>query len=174
MHQHKKRFLLLVIFILLMGTGLAIADQDDHYKKDKDQSITKQIGGVLGWGTVIFGVIAGMLFPLRRYSKLILQRYPSIRDQFRKGLRLLANYHPLTGLLALALSIGHGILMYIHEGELGAREWIGTFAVGLIIIAAIFGYRLYQKKKNLKELRKAHITFILIAAFLAAIHILLS
>ncbi len=160
---------LLIFFILLFASGQVYADKDD----DDRYEVLEDVGEMIGWGIVAMGVAAGSLFPLRRYFYAIVVRMPSIRDKYRKGLRFLAKLHPLIGSISLSLSIVHGLLMYINEGELGGTEWLGIIAVVLLALASSFGIQLSKKKKNFKQVRKYHIMLLLLVAVLAGVHIAL-
>lgn len=170
--QHQIFVLLILLLLLIWSGSNVLADSDDEFEEDE---ILEEVGELFGWGIVVFGVAAGLLFPLRRYSKTLLQRFPSIRDWFRKVLRNLAKLHPFIGLIALSLALVHGIIMFIDEGELGFREWIGVAAFILLAIAGVYGWNLLKKKKkNVREQRKTHIMFIVAVIILATIHIALS
>ena len=63
----------------------------------------------------------------------------------------------LIGIIALALSIFHGVTMYLSEGKLEREGIIGLGAVIFMIVAGILGTVLYKNKK-VKSLQ-SHIRF---------------
>ena len=87
--------------------------------------------------------------------------------------KYLGKYHIYIGILALLLSIGHGLLMYFSEGELESEGIVGLGAVILMIVAGIFGAILYKKKKG-KGLRFFHTMLISITIIVVVFHILIS
>ena len=107
----------------------------------------KEIGKVVGWGTVVAMGAAGVIFPIRRSAKWVITNYPKSKNIFISISKFIGKYHMLIGIMALALSIFHGVTMYLSEGELGGKGIIGLGAVIFMIVAGILGTIFYKTKK---------------------------
>ena len=62
----------------------------------------------------------------------------------------------------LAISIFHGVIMYLSEGELESEGIIGLGAVILMVIAGVLGTLLIKNKKS-KSIRTMHTILIAFA-----------
>lgn len=130
-------------------------------------------GKLLGWGTVIAIGGAGVLMPLRRGSRNLIKKFPNAKDGIISALKLVSKSHVWIGVTALSLSIIHGVLMYLNEGEFGFREIAGTISVGLMAVAAIFGVLLVKNKGN-QQFRSIHFGFLIVAVLIGAVHVLIA
>ena len=79
----------------------------------------------------------------------------------------------LIGIIALALSIFHGVTMYLSEGKLESEGIIGLGAVIFMMVAGILGTVLYKNKK-VKSLRTTHTILIAFALIIGFVHIFIS
>jgi hypothetical protein len=82
----------------------------------------------------------------------------------------LTKKHVLLGLLAIALMVIHGWIMYLAEGELDGEGWLGIIAGSLFVIAIIPGSILI-KNKRVKFARRFHTTTLIIAGLTVLIHV---
>ena len=172
-----------VVFLLVFslnfvtaGGNLVSADDDnegkyENYEGGEEDSPFEEIGKTAGWGTVIAMGAAGLIFPLRRSMKLVTTSLPGAKRLFISISKFFGKYHILIGILALLLSIFHGITMYLNEGELESEGIIGLGAVILMVIAGILGAVLFKNKK-VKTLRTTHSILIAFAILITAVHIL--
>ncbi len=164
----------LAVFMLFFPAWNALADRDDHgSEKSENGELLEEAGELLGVAGAAAGAGAALLFPLKRTSPMLRKKVPSAKRWINTGLKLLLKNHILIGLAALVLTILHGAAMYISEGELGPREWLGVIAITLIAAGAVFGFILNGNKTQ-QLVRTIHITILASAGLLAAIHILLS
>lgn len=133
----------------------------------------KEVGELLGWGAAIAIVTAGLLFPVRRSAKIVLQKVPSAKKIFIAFSKFLGKNHVLIGIFALVLVITHGVSMLVNEWEFEfeALTGIGTFS--FMLIAAMFGIFLIKNKKA-KRMRNIHITLLVFALLIGVVHIFLS
>ena len=77
------------------------------------------------------------------------------------------------GIVALALSLFHGVAMYLSEGALEIEGIIGLGAFILMMIAGVFGTVLFKNKK-VKSLRTTHAVLMAITLLIGFIHIIIS
>ena len=182
--KYLKILLMSFLFIFTLsyvtiGSNLVSADDDfdekyeNHEESDSEEGAFKEIGGMVGWGTVVAMGAAGVIFPIRRSAKWVIKNYPESKNIFISISKFFGKYHILIGIIALALSIFHGVTMYLSEGELEGQGIIGLGAVILMVIAGIVGSVLYKNKK-VKSLRTAHITLTAFALLIGFIHIFIA
>lgn len=182
-----RRFQLLfmaLLIVLSLNYGIFandIANADDFYQENyehhgedhEEDSALEEIGELLGWGAAIAMGVAGLLFPVRKSAKMILTKIPNAKTFFITISRLLGKNHVFIGVLALGLSIAHGISMYVSEGKLESEGLTGVAAVLLMVIASIIGMILMKNKKA-KSARTIHTTLLVFALVIGAFHILIS
>ena len=133
----------------------------------------EEIGEMVGWGTVVAMGAAGILFPIRKSAKWIIKNYPESKNIYISISKFFGKYHLLIGIIALALSIFHGVAMYLSEGRLEGQGIIGLGAFILMVIAGIFGTVLFKNKK-VKSLRTTHTILIAFALLTGFVHIITS
>ena len=160
-----------------------VSAEDDHDEKyenhEGDQKVEgedgafKEIGGVVGWGTVVAMGAAGVIFPIRKSAKWVITNYPKSKNKFIWLSKFIGKYHMLIGIIALALGIVHGVTMYISEGELEGKGILGLGAVIFMIVAGIFGAVL-NKNKKVKSLRTTHTILIVFAIMIVIVHIFIA
>jgi len=183
-----KFFKLLLISLLATFTinfvtiesNTVSADDDfeekyEHHGEEGD-SVTEKyedIGKLVGWSTVIAMGAAGVIFPMRRTSKWAIKNIPELKSIFISISKFFGKYHLFIGIIALALSISHGMIMYISEGELETEGIIGLIAFSFMLIAGVFGTLLFKNKK-MKNLRITHTLLIGFALFIVFVHIIAS
>lgn len=138
-------------------------------KKEKDGPY-EELGETLGWGTVIAMGAAGVIFILRRSMKTVITRFPDAKNIFVSISRFFGKYHIGIGIVALVLSITHGVLMFLNEGRLDKDGIIGLGSVIFMAIASVLGAVL-AKKKKVKSVRLTHTIFIVLAIVIALIHV---
>lgn len=176
-------FALLVMFALnFVPTATNIVSADDDYEKyehyedgeeHEEDGPYEELGETVGWGTVIAMGIAGIIFPLRRSMKTVTTNFPEAKKGFISLTKFFGKFHIPIGIIALGLSIFHGITMYVSEGELESDGVIGLGSVVLMLIAGIIGAVLFKNKKA-KSLRTTHTILIAIAMFIGVVHIFAS
>ncbi|THE13399.1 hypothetical protein E1I69_07220 [Bacillus timonensis] len=168
-------FMVFTLSFLIVGNPTVSADHDfnETYEHDDDEDgIYEDVGKAVGWGTVITLGAAGFIFPIRRSMKWLISHYPKYKKTFISLSKFLGKYHISIGILALAISIIHGITMYGSEGELESDGIIGLAAVLLMIVASLFGFILSKNKKG-KSLRNTHMTLIAFTLLIVFVHIVL-
>jgi hypothetical protein len=144
----------------------------DHRHEGKGKhSPYEKIGETLGWGAIIAMGVAGVIYILRRSTKTVVNKFPDAKDKFISVTRFLGKYHIGIGVIALILSIIHGVLMYLSEGRLDGDGLIGLGSVIFMALASILGSVLYKMKK-VKSLRISHSALIALAFIVALIHII--
>ncbi|WP_066172233.1 hypothetical protein [Bacillus marinisedimentorum] len=164
----------LAVFMLFLPAWNALADGDDHESEENDkEEWLEEAGELLGVAGAAAGVGAALLFPLKRTSPFLRKKVPSAKRWISTGLKLLLKYHIMIGLAALILTVLHGAGMYISEGELGPREWLGAVSIALIAAGSAFGFILNGNKKQ-QLIRTIHMIILGSAGLFAAIHILLA
>ena len=174
--EDMKR-LIILFFILLSCLGSiispAFADDDyEHYEDDNDELI-EEVGEAIGWGSVILGSAAFVLFPLKRSAKTLVKITPTeYKSKLGMVLRFFSKSHVVIGIFALILGICHGLLMYYEEGALSARDLIGVVSIVALFIGAILGTLVWKFRK--RSLLKPHFIVVLISGVTAVIHIILS
>ncbi len=184
MNYLKVFFISFLIFALFYGNiGLksvsADDDENDFYEhheeglEGNENELYEEIGELIGWGTAASLCVAGALFPMRRLTKIIANNFKGHKKPYLFFARLLGKYHILIGITALILSIVHGIVMYLSEGELESEGIIGLGAVLFLFMASAAGLILHKNKKT-KSIRATHITLIAITLFTAVFHIFVS
>ncbi len=175
----KKVILLFGLSILIVITTVApitLADDDDereyigHGRHDEEESPYEELGEVLGWGSVFLALGAGLPYPFRRFLPKLTEKLPIFKSRIISLIRLLTKKHVLLGLLAIALMVIHGWIMYLAEGELDGEGWLGIIAGSLFVIAIIPGSILI-KNKRVKFARKFHTTTLIIAGLTVLIHV---
>lgn len=159
-------------------TGVVVHADDDEYEYEEEHEeegseFAEEGGGVIGWGAIVFAGAAGLLLPARRTAPKLMRKFPEQKKMMVNGLRYLGKFHIMVGLGAVAAASAHGIMMYLYEGELGTREWLGIVAVASMGIAGVVGAVLAKNKRS-KAIRGLHITLLIIAAAFVAVHLLLS
>ncbi len=181
----KKLKMLFISILVIMtinyvttASNLVYADDDfekyhENHEGVKGEDSYEDIGEAVGWGTVITMIIAGLIYPIRRSMKLVITNFPGLKKMYISISRFFGKYHIFIGIIALVLSIIHGIFMYLSDGELESEGIIGLGAVGLIVIASIVGSVLFKNKK-VKSLRTTHTILIVLAFLVGAIHIFVS
>lgn len=140
---------------------------------DNKEGAYKEIGGMVGWGTVMSMGAAGLIFPIRKSAKWILKNYPASKSLFISISKFFGKYHLFIGTAAITLGIFHGVTMYLSEGELETGGVIGLGALILMMIAGVFGAALFKNKK-VKSLRSLHAILIAFAILIVFIHIVTS
>lgn len=163
------------------GSSLVHADDDfegkygdyegDH--EEGDDGPYEDIGKTVGWGSVIAMGTAALIFPLRRSMKKIITNFPGAKNIFISISKFMGKYHIMIGIIALALSIIHGVTMYLSEGELESEGMIGLGSVLLIVIAGTIGAVLFKNKKA-KSLRTTHSVLIALGILIGFVHIIAS
>ncbi len=188
--KHLKMVFIVFLFIFAFnyvtpGINLVSADDDDYeeeYEYQEDESEDgeededgpyEDIGEMVGWGAVIAMGTGALIFPLRRSMKTVITNFPEAKSIFISITKFFGKYHIFIGVIALALSIFHGVAMYLSEGELESEGIIGLGAVILMVIAGILGTALYKNKKS-KSLRTAHTILIVFAILIGIAHIFVS
>lgn len=156
---------------------LADSDHDDdeyktNYENEKEgNEAFEEIGEVTGWGSIVFAVGAGLLFPMRKWLFKILSNTLG-KVQSAKIFKFIRKIHIPIGLISIGIGAAHGVLMYISEDELEIRDWIGMGGIGFMLIAMIFGF--FMMKKKQKTVWTLHVSTLSLAGALIAIHVLLS
>jgi hypothetical protein len=164
------------------GSNQVLADDDDgekyEYYKDgyeggenDDDGPYEDLGKTVGWGTVVAMGAAAVIFPVRRSMKSVITNFPGAKSIFISFSKFLGKYHIFIGVTALALSIVHGVTMYLNEGELESEGLIGLGSVAFMTLAGILGAVLTKKKKS-KSLRTTHTILIAFAIIIGIVHIL--
>lgn len=180
-------FLALVVVgsIAFVTTGSNLVYADDHGEKYEkyqeygehreggkhDDEAYEDVGEALGWGTAIAMGAAGIIFILRRSMKTVITKFPDSKSIFISLSKFFGKNHIWIGVIALVLSIIHGVLMFLSEGELDGDGIIGLGSVIFMAIASAIGAVLVKKKK-LKSLRTTHTIFIGLAVVIGLIHII--
>ncbi|RFB15270.1 hypothetical protein DZB84_12730 [Bacillus sp. HNG] len=168
-------FIVFTLSFLIIGNHPVSADHDfdERYEHhDDEEGKYEDVSKAVGWGTVITLGAAGFIFPIRRSMKWLISNYPKSKKTFISTSKFFGKYHISIGILALALSIIHGITMYVSEGELEGDGIIGLVAVLLMLVASLFGLILSKNKKG-KSLRNTHMTLIALTLFIVFVHIIL-
>lgn len=181
--NYKMIFIgLLFVFALgFVSAGSHLVSADDDFDKkyehheghDKDEKDYEDIGKTVGWGTAAAIGAAGLIFPIRRSTKFMVKNFPDRKKLFISLSKFFGKYHLFIGVIALGLSITHGVVMYLDKGELEGEGMIGLAAVILMAIAGIVGAVLFKNKKA-KTLRTAHTGVIALAILIGLIHIFAS
>lgn len=167
-------FTIVLGYVLLATPLIVSADHDyDGESHEDGNEWLEEIGEAMGWGTVGLAVGAGMLYPVRRFSKRVNKSFPNSKKEMAKFSRSFGKIHMPIGITAVLLSILHGVLMYLDEEALEANEWLGIITSGFFILAAFIGVGLW-KNKRLRFLRKTHIGLLIVATIIAIIHIAVS
>lgn len=146
--------------------------EDDHgeYDEGEENNSLKEIGGMVGWGTVVSMGAAGLIFPMRRSTKSVITRFPSYKQMYLSFTKFIGKYHLFIGIAALALGGLHGVTMFLSEGELEGRGLIGLTAVIFMVLAAIVG-SILAKNKKIRNIRRLHSILILTSIIVVFIHI---
>lgn len=186
----KYMKLLMLTFLLLVGFGavantVVFADDDDdekyeynfegrygehHGGHDEDDGPYEEVGKMLGWGTAAAMGVAGVFFPMRRSMKWTIAQWPSAKSSVISLTKFFGKIHVPLGIIALAISIVHGVTMFISEGELDDDGIIGLASIIFMAIAVIFGATLLKNKKS-KTVRTMHISLIGLALLIGVFHI---
>lgn len=180
-----KKFQLIIIILLTViaiGYGMNASkvvladDHDDYYhdsRHDEDEdSPFEEVGEMAGWGTAILMGSAGLLFPIRKTTKLMINGIPSSKKVMIFLSKLLGKQHVLLGVLALIIASAHGIFMFWDEG-LGVDAFTGIGSILFMLIAAFLGSYLIKNKKA-KAVRKTHIFLLILSSLIAIIHIFIA
>lgn len=158
------------------GSSVVYADDDEreeHYEgpEGRDgEGVFEDVGGNVGWGTVIAMGAAGLILPVRRSMKSVIKKAPGAKTLVLSTAKFLGKYHIFIGILALILVGFHGTLMYLSEGELEGEGILGLGAAILMVTAGILGAFLFRNKKA-KSLRTTHTIIVAIAILIAVVHI---
>lgn len=169
----------LFALVFNVGSHYVFADDDvyeykeDYKEHDEQEGALEEIGETVGWGTAMAMGAAGVIFPLRRSTKMLISSVPYFKDIIVSTSKFLGKYHVLIGSFTLLLGISHGISMLIAEPELELNTVIGIGSIGLMVVAALFGIVLNKNKKS-KNARKSHLFLISISILLGVFHILVS
>ncbi|WP_075980714.1 acetate and sugar kinases/Hsc70/actin family protein [Bacillus massilinigeriensis] len=147
-------------------------DRHGHDDEGKDGNF-EDIGELAGWITIITMGTAGLIFPIRKSTKSVITSFPGAKKTYISISKFLSKYHIYFGIVAMALSIFHGVVMYLNEGELESEGIVGLGAVVLMLIASILGLILYKNKK-VKSLRTTHSTLLGFAILIGLFHIFIS
>lgn len=158
--------------------GFADDDFDErheyHYDDYKhEEEAYEDLGETVGWGTLIAMGAAGLILPIRKSAKWTIRKFPKSKRFYLSSSKYLGKYHLFFGIMAIVLSAGHGVAMYISEGELESEGIIGLVAFLLMIIAAVFGTAIFKNKK-VKSYRTTHTILIVLALFIGLVHLFTS
>ncbi|RID85773.1 hypothetical protein D1970_09570 [Mesobacillus zeae] len=130
--------------------------------------LNASMGEILGWSIIAFAVAAGLLFPLRKWGRPVLRRIVG-KTKAAKAYRNSQKIHIPFGILAVVAAVSHGTIMYIIEGELTGREWVGLTGVIAILLAIVLGAKISQKRDKTKK--QVHMAIFTTAAVLIVTHI---
>jgi len=177
-------FFVAFLFVIPFTFGIyandyVFADDHDeekyyHHSDDNDEeSVFEEIGEVAGWGAVILIGASGVLYPLRRSTKIVLSKIPSAKIHLIAFSKFLGKRHIFIGISALIISIAHGVSMFIDEGELELEAFTGIGSILLMMGAAIAGGILFKNKKA-KNVRTIHILLIFLASIIGVFHIFIA
>lgn len=166
-----------VVSFVPIESNFVSADDDfeekyEYHGEDREDEAYEEIGEMAGWGTVLASVAAGILFPIRKSAKWILTNIPEGKRIFISISKFFGKYHLFIGIVALALSLFHGVTMYLSEG-LEIEGMVGLGAFILMIIASVFGTILFKNKK-VKSLRTTHTVLMAFTLLIGFIHIIAS
>ena len=147
----------------------------ENHGEDDDggEDAYEEIGKMVGWGTVIAMGAAGILFPIRKSAKWIITNYPKSKNIFIKFSKFFRKYHLLIGIIVLALSLFHGVAMYLSEGEIGKGRDYWNRGIYFHDDRSHFWNGLIKNKK-VKSLRTTHTILIGFALIIAFVHIITS
>lgn len=182
MNYLKVLFIPLLVFALYIGTAgidTVLADKDEKYERYEEhgenqlEELFEELGEFLGWTATVALGVAGMIFPIRRLTKSVITHFPSFKTIYISIAKFLGKYHISIGILALNLTIIHGITMLISEGELDDDGVIGLVSFIFMVIASIVGAVLFKNKK-IKRVRTTHTTVIVITLFTVVLHVFVS
>lgn len=151
-------------------------ENNEYYAFDGDNvehedELYEDIGKLIGWLALVTIGAAGLLFPARKILKSIITTFPQLKQLSISFTKFIGKHHILIGLTALVLSIGHGIIMYLNEGEWDSEGITGVAAVIILMIAAIIGIAL-SKKKKVKKLRSAHTMLVSFGILVVILHVI--
>ncbi len=174
-------FLCVIPFIFgIYANNFVLADDHDKEKyyhhnehEDDEDSVFEEIGEVAGWGAVILMGASGVLYPLRRSTKIMLSKISSAKKCTIAFSRFIGKHHILFGISALIISIVHGIFMFIDEDELELEALTGIGSFLLMVGAALVGGFLFKNKKA-KNVRTIHILLIVLASMSGVFHIFIA
>jgi hypothetical protein len=170
-------FAIFVISFVTIESNFVSADDDfeekyEYHGEDREEEAYENIGEMAGWGTVLTMGAAGILFPIRKSAKWILTNVPEVKSIFISISKFFGKYHLFIGIVALTLSLFHGVAMYLSEG-LEIEGMIGLGALILMVLASIFGTVLFKNKK-VKSLRTTHTVLMAITLLIGFVHIVTS
>lgn len=181
--KHLPLIIVFFLLVIVLGYGMnantfVFADDDhgdyDHDREhDDDEGPFEEIGEIAGWGTAILMGSAGVLFPIRRTTKILLKHLPSSKNVVIFFSKLFSKQHVFFGIIALFVGIGHGVFMFLDEGELEVEAFIGMSSILFMLVAALLGGFLIKNKKA-KAVRKTHISLLVLSSFIAIIHIIIA
>ncbi|MFF5994442.1 hypothetical protein AAGS61_06755 [Lysinibacillus sp. KU-BSD001] len=182
--RYLKILCIALTFIFSIPYGTTVFADDDfeeHYEYDDGHGDREEhederyedIGELIGWSTLVTIGVAALLFPTRKIMKSVITTFPQSKKLYVSFTKWLGKYHILIGIAALVLSICHGVLMYLHEGELESEGITGLGAVIIMVIAAIMGAVLFKNKK-VKSLRTTHTILVTFGVVIVLFHIFLS
>ncbi|WP_071394769.1 hypothetical protein [Bacillus tuaregi] len=178
------KMLLIALFFVFslsyVAVGSNVVSADDDYEEDYEnhdeeekEEIYEELGETLGWASVIAMVAAGLLFPFRKSAKWIVIHYPRLKTHYISIVKFFGKYHLAIGIIAFAVTIFHGVTMYLSEGKLGDDGIIGLGSGILMVIAGIIGFFLFKNKK-VKILRTTHMILFAFALLIGVVHIIAS
>ncbi|MGJ7922675.1 hypothetical protein [Neobacillus sp. LXY-4] len=168
-------FLFTFVFAFFANIIVSADDfEDEKYEQydedDEKEGPFEEFGKMVGWGTAISMGAAGILLPVRRTTKTIVKKAPSAKKFVLTLSQFLGKRHVFFGIIALGLSLLHGVFMFLSEGELEGEAISGIGSVLFMSIAAGFGFALLKNKKT-KRVRTVHITLLGITVLLGMFHI---
>lgn len=182
--KHLQLIIILFLLVIALAYGMntntyVFADDDhgdyEHHREhdDEDESPYEEIGEMAGWGTAILMGSAGLLFPIRKSTKLMINKIPSTKKMMIFFSKFFGKQHVFLGILAIIIGGAHGIFMFFDEGELGIEVISGLGSIIFMLIAAFLGSFLIKHKKA-KTIRKTHILLLVLSSFIAIIHIFIA
>ncbi|WLR52776.1 hypothetical protein LC040_07745 [Bacillus tianshenii] len=179
-----KKYIAIIFICFIAGmfvfpSQLVFADDDEYEEheyegeEEEENEVVEETGELIGWAGMVSVGGAVLFFPLKRLAPVVMNNFSNYKKQYRDFLLFFKKWHVGFGILALSLSIFHGVLMFLAEGELEFREYVGIGAVIALILSAIFG-SILTNKLNSSIVRMFHITSFVLVFLFAAIHIALS
>lgn len=172
----------LVVTVFCLGvSSINLASADDDFENHQnyyeshhdDESPYEEVAGLIGWGTVIFLGAAGAIFPIRRFTKMVITYFPKFKKSYVFMVKKLGKYHLFIGLFALLLGTVHGILLYVSEWKLDSEGVTGLIVLLAMVVASIVGMVLTNNRK-MKSLRTAHVILVVVIVLAGMFHIVIS
>lgn len=169
---------LIFVFSLIMVFHPFAAKANDHLHKSEEKSeILEESGEFIGWTSALLAGFALSLFPARRSAPYLLKhsvikQNPQICTSIKGIIKAVGKGHMTAGVLVLLLSICHGYLMLIYEGEIGPREFIGLGGIGFLVFSLFTG-RFLSQNRHRKGIRQFHIVSVFLFIVFSMVHIVL-